>query len=152
MFPLPLEQKPKLCFISMVSLRVITYLHTYSRHWSEFLKSGLCQFCLLSHCPRCTDASSGGPASAYRPGAPANSAPLSWCGAPSCTWLVSLEKPHVCVLWNNRKQMLALELWPAVYVCVHIWSGRVFTFTLSTLTAYAMCVHVSAYSVGIFIS
>lgn len=55
---MPLEQKPKLCIISTVSLREIIYLHMYSCHWSEFLKNSLCQFCVLSHCPPCTDASS----------------------------------------------------------------------------------------------
>lgn len=55
---MPLEQKPKLCIMSMVSLREIIYLHTYPCRWSEVLKNSLCQFCLLYHCPPCTDGSS----------------------------------------------------------------------------------------------
>lgn len=131
-------------------LREITYLHMYSCHCSELIENSLCQFCLFSHCPPCTDASGGGPERACRP------ALLALTCSPDVVCLAACDLS----VW---KTLMSVSFEMTESKCFHFNSGlqfmwmwmfglAVFAFTLSTLTMYGTCVHILAYSVGIFIS
>lgn len=133
--------------MSVGSLGEIIYLYMCFCHWTEIVKNSLYWLCLFSRCPRGLDVSSRGSASAQWPGLHCSFFPdVHLVGCALSAW----KKAYVCFLWNNRKQMLPLELWSAVYVYVSIWSGKVLHFYPVSAEYVLVCVHTFQSTVWVF--